>query len=418
MKKVFLTSTCAAAISVFAAWTFSGASYAQQSQNTGASQQETQHKTGAESKEMKPGATKAGGAMNGAANENKEGTKNMNAAEERQNGESNKAGAMNRHESTTAEQKGQTENGKMQSGEANQQEKMKSGQANKQEEKTQTGQAKQEEKTHTGAAGQKEPMRSGEASQKEHMKSGAAEEKGKAQTGAAEEKGKTQNGAAAQSETSKSRMQTGETSQKRATEGRAAAEPGNAGATGHEAMAHGKMKMNPQQASDFRSRLEKHGEVTRSSVNFNVNVGVAVPESVRLEPIPTDIIAEYPEFRGYDVVMVEDEIVIVDPHTREVVEVIGGSTRSAAAAHRERLRLTREQDQVIRRHIHARPEKTVEFDERIDARVPDTVVLEPLPGPVVAEIPEVRSYDYFIDRSDHVVIVDPETHEVVGIVED
>ncbi|HLH48732.1 MAG TPA: DUF1236 domain-containing protein, partial [Roseiarcus sp.] len=344
MKKVLLTSTCAAAISVFAAWTFSGASYAQQTQNTGASQQETQHKTGAESKEMKPGATKAGGAMNGAANENKEGGKSMNAAEQ-QNTETNKAGATNR--GSTAEQKGQTEKGKMQSGEANHQERMKSGQANKQEEKTQTGQAKQEEKTHTGATGQKEPMRSGEAGQKEHMKSGTAEEKGKAQTGAAEEKGKSQNGAAAQSETSKSRMQTGETSQKRATEGRAAAEPGNAGATGHnEAMAHGKMKMNAQQASDFRSRLEKHGEVTKSSVNFNVNVGVAVPESVRLEPIPTDIIAEYPEFRGYDVVMVEDEIVIVDPHTREVVEVIGGSTRSAEAAHRERLRLTREQDEV------------------------------------------------------------------------
>src|SRR5579884_123000 len=112
MKKVLLTSTCAAAISVFAAWTFSGASYAQQTQNTGASQQETQHKTGAESKEMKPGATKAGGAMNGAANENKEGGKSMNAAEQ-QNTETNKAGATNR-ESTAAEQKGQAEKGKMQ----------------------------------------------------------------------------------------------------------------------------------------------------------------------------------------------------------------------------------------------------------------------------------------------------------------
>lgn len=400
MKKVLLASTCAAAVSVFAAWTFD-ASYAQQSQNTGASQQEEHHKAGAETKEMKPGATKAGGAMNGAA---KERTQNTNAAEQ-QNTEPNKAGATTRHEST-AEQKGQNEKSKMQSGEASGQEKMKSGEANSQE--------KMKEKTHTGAASQKEPMRSGEASQKEqkeHMKSGAAEEKGK-----------TQNGAAAQSETPKSQMRTGETSQKRATEGRAAAEPGNAGANGaaghNEATAHGKMKMDAQQASDFRSRLEKHGEMTRSSVNFNVSVGVAVPETVRLEPIPTDIIAEYPEFRGYDVVMVQDEIVIVDPHTRQVVEVVGGSTNSASVGRRERLRLTREQDQVIRRHVHGRPEKTVEFDERIDARVPDSVMLEPLPGPVVAEIPEVRSYDYFVDRSDHVVIVDPETHEVVGIVED
>ena len=69
------------------------------------------------------------------------------------------------------------------------------------------------------------------------------------------------------------------------------------------------------------------------------------------------------------------------------------------------------------RHVHIEHPAEVEFDERMDERVPDTVTLAPMPPPVVADIPEVRSYDYFVDRSDHVVIVDPETHEVVGVVE-
>jgi hypothetical protein len=63
-----------------------------------------------------------------------------------------------------------------------------------------------------------------------------------------------------------------------------------------------------------------------------VRVGVDVPQAVTLETLPADIVAEYPEFRGYDYVVVQDQIVIVDPQTREVAEVVGEPPTTRAAA--------------------------------------------------------------------------------------
>jgi hypothetical protein len=286
---------------------------------------------------------------------------------------------MNRQGSpTTAGQNRQTENNRMLTGQANHHEKMQNGAAN------------QQERTRSGEANRQETNQTGQANQTERTQSGAMNRP--AQSGAATER-----------------------PQQNSTEGRAAATP-EGGV--HPAEVQGKMRMNEQQASDFRIRLERHSDIARASVNFDARVGVDVPESVRLEPIPVDIIAEYPEFRGYDVVMVQDEIVIVDPHTRHVVEVVGGGgTNEAAAGPRGgRLHLSREQGDIIRRNEHIEHPVTTEFDERTDARVPSATTLAPLPGAVIPEIPQVQSYDYFVDPSDHVVIVDPETHVVVGIV--
>jgi hypothetical protein len=298
---------------------------------------------------------------------------------------------------------------------------MQSGQANQN--------ANEREKSQTGAANKPETTRSGQANQnaneREKTQTGATNKPETTRSGQANERENTRNGAANANETKPGmeRSRTGENAQQRSNEGRAAAEQQNGGAAGANGTAGRNemgQRLDPKQATEFRNRLEKHGDIARASVSFDARVGVAVPETVALTPIPTDIVAEYPEFRGYDVTIVHDEVVIVDPHTRHVVEVIReGGTNAAEARprHERRLHLTRQQDEIIRRNVHIEHPADVEFDERIDERVPDTVTLAPLPGPVVAEVPEVRSYDYFVDRSEHVVIVDPETHEVVGVVE-
>jgi hypothetical protein len=61
-------------------------------------------------------------------------------------------------------------------------------------------------------------------------------------------------------------------------------------------------------------------EVT--NVNFNVSVGVAVPASVRAYPLPPRIVEIYPEWRGYEVILVRGKYVIVRPQTREIVYII------------------------------------------------------------------------------------------------
>jgi hypothetical protein len=58
------------------------------------------------------------------------------------------------------------------------------------------------------------------------------------------------------------------------------------------------------------------------NVNVDVHVGALLPGNVDLTPLPPTIVDLVPEYRGYDYVVVNDEIVIVQPSTRNVVEVI------------------------------------------------------------------------------------------------
>jgi Protein of unknown function (DUF1236) len=67
-------------------------------------------------------------------------------------------------------------------------------------------------------------------------------------------------------------------------------------------------------------------------VNVNVRVGEPLPGDVRLMPLPPTIVDLAPEFRDYDYFVANDEIVIVQPSTRHVVEVIntGGGEQAMA----------------------------------------------------------------------------------------
>lgn len=59
-----------------------------------------------------------------------------------------------------------------------------------------------------------------------------------------------------------------------------------------------------------------------TSVNFNVAIGTAVPRTVHFYPLPQEVLEVYPEWRGYDFIVVRDEIVIVEPDTYEIVYII------------------------------------------------------------------------------------------------
>jgi len=61
-----------------------------------------------------------------------------------------------------------------------------------------------------------------------------------------------------------------------------------------------------------------------TNVNFNISVGAAVPASVHFHPLPPRIVEIYPEWRGYEVILVGGRYVIVRPQTREIVYIIEG----------------------------------------------------------------------------------------------
>jgi hypothetical protein len=60
-----------------------------------------------------------------------------------------------------------------------------------------------------------------------------------------------------------------------------------------------------------------------NNVDFAISVGTRVPrERVHLRPLPSDVVTIYPEWRGYEFFLVRDQIVVVDPRTGEIVDVL------------------------------------------------------------------------------------------------
>jgi Protein of unknown function (DUF1236) len=82
-----------------------------------------------------------------------------------------------------------------------------------------------------------------------------------------------------------------------------------------------------QLSQDQRTRV--HAIIGKSSTarastdeHFNVSVGAKVPRSVHFEVLPEEIVEIVPEFRGFDYVLIGDEILIIDPDTLEIVAII------------------------------------------------------------------------------------------------
>jgi hypothetical protein len=73
------------------------------------------------------------------------------------------------------------------------------------------------------------------------------------------------------------------------------------------------------------SAIRSEKSITETTnVNFNISVGVAVPSTVRFYPLPPRIVEIYPEWRGYQVILVSGRYVIIRPQTREIVYIIEG----------------------------------------------------------------------------------------------
>jgi hypothetical protein len=63
-------------------------------------------------------------------------------------------------------------------------------------------------------------------------------------------------------------------------------------------------------------------KVSRNQINFSLNVGTAVPRTVRFAEVPPTLVEIHPQWRGYRYFVVDNEIVIVDPRTLQIVAIL------------------------------------------------------------------------------------------------
>ena len=143
--------------------------------------------------------------------------------------------------------------------------------------------AKSSEKTgqKTGEkTGQKTGEKTGEKTEKSEMKSGAGEKgENKSATGKSEQRSTTGQGAA------------------------------------------GAAKLSSEQRTKITTVIRQH-KVEPAHLDVSIAVGVRVPERVHLYPLPVEVVEVYPEWRGYDYILVGDQILVIDPGTHEIVAIL------------------------------------------------------------------------------------------------
>jgi type IV secretory pathway VirB10-like protein len=96
---------------------------------------------------------------------------------------------------------------------------------------------------------------------------------------------------------------------------------GNAATTGQGA-AGGSANLTTEQRSKISTNIRKTNVKRETNVNFNISVGTVIPRTVTLHALPATVIEVYPQWRGYRFVLVEDEIVIIEPGSYRIVAVI------------------------------------------------------------------------------------------------
>ena len=86
--------------------------------------------------------------------------------------------------------------------------------------------------------------------------------------------------------------------------------------------AGGGAKLTTEQRTKITTVIRNEHVAPVTSVNFNVAVGTRVPRDVSFHPLPADVVTIYPEWRGYNFILIRDEIVVIDPATFEIVAIL------------------------------------------------------------------------------------------------
>jgi hypothetical protein len=98
---------------------------------------------------------------------------------------------------------------------------------------------------------------------------------------------------------------------------------GQSGTTGQGAAAtSGSVNLSTEQRTQISTVIKETKVQPVTNVNFSLSIGTHVPRTVRFHPLPSRVVAIYPEWRGYDFILVGNQIVIINPRTYEIVFIL------------------------------------------------------------------------------------------------
>ena len=85
--------------------------------------------------------------------------------------------------------------------------------------------------------------------------------------------------------------------------------------------AAGSGKLSTEQRTKITTIIKQH-KVEPAHLSVSVSVGTRIPTNVHVYALPVEVITVYPEWRGYDYILVGDQIVIINPRTHEIVAIV------------------------------------------------------------------------------------------------
>lgn len=82
------------------------------------------------------------------------------------------------------------------------------------------------------------------------------------------------------------------------------------------------VKLTTEQRTKIRKVVVDEKKIPRlTKVNFDIKVGVRVPRTVHFYSVPEEIVTIHPAWRSYRVIFVNEELVLIDPTTFEIMYV-------------------------------------------------------------------------------------------------
>jgi Protein of unknown function (DUF1236) len=80
--------------------------------------------------------------------------------------------------------------------------------------------------------------------------------------------------------------------------------------------------LSPTQRAAIFTAVSKEKSKVAPPLAFNPAVGAKVPPSIALYPMPDSTLADIPAIRPYQYTVIKDQVVLVDPTTLQVVDII------------------------------------------------------------------------------------------------
>jgi hypothetical protein len=84
----------------------------------------------------------------------------------------------------------------------------------------------------------------------------------------------------------------------------------------------GVASLSTEQRTTIRTVIRQQNVQPVSNVNFSISVGSRVSDNVHFYPVPTELVQIQPNWRGYEFILVGDQIIVVNPHTHQIVAVL------------------------------------------------------------------------------------------------